>query len=321
MLLFRVFGLATVLLFLCNQLSGQIYFEDQFSEINMSTYTYTISETDTLKMDVFIPEDNVSADKPVVLYVHGGGFAGGQRDLPNHHTFCEKKKKKGYVAITMSYSLLMKGKSFSCDQPAPNKQTTFFKTAREISLASQFIADHESEWGISPEKIVLAGSSAGAEAVIHNAYWKKTRQGILSPDFQYAGVISMAGALSNLNWVIDSTAIPTQLFHGTCDNLVPYGEAPHHYCEADEPGYIMLYGSFSIAEKLRETGSSFYLVTGCNDGHEWNELPLHSHFHYVVAFLSHDTLQGELTQIHPVEKHDDQKNNCKNKDHYQFCVN
>ena len=50
--------------------------------------------------------------------------------------------------------------------------------------------------------MVLAGSSAGAEAILHTAYWPATRaadgQALLPPDFRYAGVISMAGGLGIL---------------------------------------------------------------------------------------------------------------------------
>jgi hypothetical protein len=106
------------------------------------------------------------------------------------------------------------------------------------------------------DKIILAGSSAGAEAVLHAAYWTANdlidlpEQPALPEDFKYGGVISMAGALVDTNLITKENAIPTLLFHGTCDNLVPFGTAPHHYCDESDKGYLMLHGANSIAKRL-----------------------------------------------------------------------
>ena len=103
--------------------------------------------------------------RPELLYVHGGGFAGGRRDLPDHLDFCERMAKRGYVTATMSYTLVMKGKSFGCDRPANEKVKTFLLTARDISRATRFILNRQRDLRIDQSKIILLGSSAGAEAI------------------------------------------------------------------------------------------------------------------------------------------------------------
>ena len=94
----------------------------------------TVVYEDTLGMDLYTPKD-VAAPRPLLIYVHGGGFSGGKRDESGHLAFCERYASKGWVTATISYHLTMKGKSFSCDQPVQNKISTIFESARNIHQA------------------------------------------------------------------------------------------------------------------------------------------------------------------------------------------
>ncbi len=285
-------------------LAQERYLDSLFS-VRMETFTYAQKPDETLDMDVYMPQENSETQRPVLLYVHGGGFSGGQRNGERGNRFFRQLAQKGYVVATMSYTLTMKGKSFSCDQPTPNKIKTFRAVGNDIARATQFLNSKSTELGIDTTQLVLAGSSAGAEAVLHAAYWSETRvaegTSLLSETFRYAGVISMAGALVSLDWVTAESAIPTQLFHGTCDNLVPYGEASHHYCQVGEPGYMPLYGPEAITDKLRELGKSYYLYTVCRGRHEWAGRPLANNVAEITDFLYHDVLQQQKRQIHTIQ--------------------
>lgn len=74
-----------------------------------STYIYAIKGNDTLKMDVYT--DNTvqqSRSRPVLLWMHGGGFSGGTRDNPAEVKLAQFAAKKGYVGISISYRLTRK---------------------------------------------------------------------------------------------------------------------------------------------------------------------------------------------------------------------
>ncbi len=263
----------------------------------------TVVYEDTLAMDLFVPDEITDQLRPVLIYVHGGGFSGGQRDHENHIWFCEYFAKRGWITVTISYHLTMKGKSFSCDQPVANKINTLLVSAQNINQATAYLLTQGDRLQMNTDKIVIAGSSAGAEAVIHAAYWNKSQEEILPNDFQYGGAISMAGALLDDNWITKDSAIPTALFHGTCDNLVPYGTAPHHYCGAEQPGFMMLFGSESIADRLTSIGKGSYLVTDCGGGHEWNVKPIWPDYIYMIEdFLENDVLANQQRRIHQVFK-------------------
>jgi dienelactone hydrolase len=276
---------------------AQVCSESIYDSVKQLTQRYEQKADESLLMDIFSPEPDTLARKPVLVYVHGGGFAGGSRNEERHLQFCRRFARKGFVAVTIDYTLHMKGKSFGCERPSQEKINTFLKTGQDISKAVKHLVNQHQELGIDTNKIVLAGSSAGAEAVLHAAYWEATRsdttQQILSKAFRYGGVISMAGAITDINWITKASAIPTQLFHGTCDPLVPYGTAAHHYCPPGAPGYLMLFGAQPIMKRLESLDRPYYSVVGCHGQHEWNILPLLDYEDDIVDFMINDVMKKD----------------------------
>lgn len=294
---------------------GQRYKDQIFDEVSRKTVTYL--DDKELQMDIYQPVGDDQTNRPVILFVHGGGFAGGARDEPEIMDFCKNMARRGIVAVSMGYTLTMKGKSFSCDQAAENKMATFRQVGQEIVEATNYLVDRKEELNIDPNLVILAGSSAGAEAVMHAAFWKET-QDRLSDDFKYAGLISMAGAVADLSWINDETVMPMQLFHGTCDNLVPYGTAPHHYCDEDEVGYLVLHGPGSIVEKIKSMNLGYYLVTGCDDNHSWAGKPFKKYRSEIADFVLNDVLLGKVRQIHQIIP---SESNCTIAEAPNICTN
>lgn len=275
------------------------YRQQVFTEVNSRTITYARGEDEDLALDYYWPEGDRQGARPLILYVHGGGFAGGQRDHRGHIQFAKRMARRGFSVALMSYRLTMKGQSFSCDQPAKNKIKTFKYAVEDIWKATNFLNSRAGQLGIDPEKIILAGSSAGAEAVIHAAYWSNDdladleTKPSLNDGFRYGGVISMAGALVDTNLITKDNAIPTLLFHGTCDNLVPFGTAPHHYCDEGDVGYLILHGANSIAKRLHHLNKSYWLVAQCGGAHEWNDLPLYNYVQPMSEAILEMVLEGK----------------------------
>jgi hypothetical protein len=142
------------------------------------------------------------------------------------------------------------------------------------------------------------GTSAGAEAVLNLAYVYHNKT--LPKNYKFAGVISMAGAIVSIENITKKTAIPTQLFHGTDDKLVPYHIAPHHYCNKTDVGYLTLYGSKAIADKLKSIDKSYYFYSIKNGDHSWSGRPMHECTQEILDFLYYDVLKNKKrqTEIH-----------------------
>ncbi|WP_224491004.1 alpha/beta hydrolase [Robertkochia flava] len=258
-------------LFCGHLLSAQKILKDPvYNNINRLTMTYA----DTLKTDIYYAPGSRSVHKsPLVLLVHGGGFYTGKRNGELETAFAMDLAGRGYVVASMEYHLSRKGKKegFGCNCPAGEKRETFRQAVVNIDEALDYLLKFSKEFNFDPEKVILAGSSAGAEAILHAAYAgnHESFKDIMDNHNSIAAVISFAGALISEVEIDKVHSVPAFLVHGTDDKLVPYHTAPHHYCGEDAPGYLSLDGSASIAEELKEHNTPYVFITAEGGGHEW----------------------------------------------------
>ncbi|MDX9883173.1 MAG: alpha/beta hydrolase [Prolixibacteraceae bacterium] len=295
------------IVFCFGESQAQRYQAEITDTVSISTYTYATKNGEELMFDLYTPALEFEKNKMVFLYVHGGGFSGGNRSAGKD--LCTRLAKMGYTAVSMSYRLTRKGTetAFGCNCPASEKRATFQAAVEDIQDATSYLIQQRETFGINPQKIILGGGSAGAEAVLNAAYQPPFCYGLDSGPVSYAGVISMAGAIPDLVKVYDESAIPSMFFHGTCDNLVPYATAPHHYCKESEPGHIILHGGYSISEKLRELGKPYWLITICGGKHEWASRPMRDYFDEISRFCYEFVAQGKRQQIHTIVPGDQTK--------------
>jgi acetyl esterase/lipase len=100
-------------------------------------------------MDVFFPLDSVSGGQvlPAVVWLHGGAFiAGNKSDVDE---YLQILAARGYVAVAVGYTLAPGAK-----YPTPVVQA---------NQALAFIEANAKTLHIDPERVVLAGDSAGAQ--------------------------------------------------------------------------------------------------------------------------------------------------------------
>jgi para-nitrobenzyl esterase len=275
------------ILFLSLNISAQERYKDEITDsVRVETYTYAFKDNQSLELDAYFPAFENQTQRPLIFYVHGGGFTEGKRDEKGIQEFCRKLARHGYVAASITYRLTRKGTGtgFGCDCSAIDKLNTFNDAVQDIQDATFFMIKNRDKMGIDSQKIILSGSSAGAEAVLNTAYQPPSCYGLESGPVSYAGVISMAGAVPDTSRIFKESAVPSLLFHGTCDNLVPYATAPHRYCKEKQPGYLILHGAYTIAEKLKKIGTPYWLYTYCNAAHEIAGKPMTANFNEIIDF-------------------------------------
>jgi len=88
---------------------------------------------------------------PVFLFVHGGGFVGGDKHVPGtprYDLVGAWAVRHGWVGVTMTYRL------------APEHRWP--AGAQDVAAAVGWIRRHIAGYGGAPDKIVVAGNSAGA---------------------------------------------------------------------------------------------------------------------------------------------------------------
>jgi len=268
---------------------------------NKATYTYAIKGNDTLKLYVYTPENIKKTDTlPVLLWMHGGGFAVGHRDYIDDENLVKyAAKAQNYIGISISYRLLRKGTStgFGCDCTKDEKLETFKQAAIDYMDAAKYVVEHANELQIDTTKIIAGGSSAGAEGILNAVFMLEyfLDNAEAYSDVKFSGVFSCAGAMVDASYLTKDNAVPAVLYHGTKDQLVPFGNAPHHYCDPSKDGYIMLDGSKVIVDKLDEFETSYYFNIVKDARHEISRIP-YEELDIVFNFFERTILNDEVIQ-------------------------
>lgn len=211
---------------------------------------YSIQDRDTLWMDDYRPADGGNGIS--IVFVHGGSFTGG--DPEKQRPFAEGMRKLGYRVFILKYRLYLKGRNFGCNMLLPEKMKAISTAVDDIIDVSRYISANAEQLGIDTQRLVLSGSSAGAEAILQTLYNPFVPKDSDPPayGFRYRAAMSFAGALVDLNPLTAERAIPLLAFHGTDDQLVPYETAPHRFCKASDPGWMMMFGPKPISQKMQE---------------------------------------------------------------------
>ena len=137
-------------------LSWREYFSGfgrQNSVFNFSTRTFAKVDGGQLKTDIYSPPKKVEKNGVGIVVVHGGAWNGGTRnDFPNWNRWLSEN---GYTVFDIDYRLTQ-----------PNWQTA----TGDVKCAANWVRQNAAEFGISPDKIVLMGRSAGAHLALLAAY-------------------------------------------------------------------------------------------------------------------------------------------------------
>ncbi|MDN3595174.1 alpha/beta hydrolase [Zunongwangia endophytica] len=264
-----------IFLILTLQVSAQQHFTDSLYKVKpRKTLNYAKKDKQDLYLDIYEPENSFK-NRPVFIFMHGGGFGYGSPRNTDEVKLAKIAASYGYVAVQISYRLTRKDQSFGCDFDTEGKIGTFKLAAEDFLDAVNFMIQEKQQFDIDPEKIIIGGSSAGAEAVLSAAFNRDLlfKDAAKYENIKFQGILSLAGAIVDKCYIDEVNAVPTIFFHGTADNLVPYNTAPHHFCGKEEPGYLILDGSRSLANKLKELNTSYMLNTFPEAGHEISRIP------------------------------------------------
>ncbi|GGW79660.1 alpha/beta hydrolase [Alteromonas halophila] len=98
-----------------------------------------------LSINIAFPTKTSKKASPVILFIHGGGFVSGSKDTKNQQL--RNFSKRGYVAASAMYRLAPKHK--------------FPSQIEDIQLAIRFLKANAVRYHLDPDKIIVAGSSAG----------------------------------------------------------------------------------------------------------------------------------------------------------------
>lgn len=106
------------------------------------------------RLDVFRRVDSAGEARPVVVFVHGGGFVGGDKGAPGapfYNNVGAWAVRSGFIGINVTYRL------------APAHRWP--AGAEDVAAAMEWTFDNVHLHGGDPQKVVVMGQSAGAAHV------------------------------------------------------------------------------------------------------------------------------------------------------------
>jgi len=256
----------------------------------------------SLKMDIYTPNGDSLATRPLVIFAHGGGYVQGSK--ADMDFSCQQFVRKGYVTATIQYRLI----PYKYIYEPKNMMRQIVKAMSDMKAAIRFFRESVAKgnpYKIDADKIFIGGASAGAITALHVGMLDEND--VLPPDFKkfvetegglegntgsaenkkysskVKGVINYSGGLYKEDWV-DAGDPPFFSYHGIDDDVVPF-----EYGIAGKS--LPFYGSGSLKKKADEAGVFNLLIKVPKGGHT----DIYTNVYFVSYFNSfHDEMFAKL---------------------------
>lgn len=102
------------------------------------------------KLDLYLPHGPARSDRPAVVFIHGGGFTGGDKAEYRSASVSADLARAGYVVVSCNYVLGPK-----------TKEGVWPQNIADCREAVRWVRGHAKELGVNPDRIAVAGGSAG----------------------------------------------------------------------------------------------------------------------------------------------------------------
>ncbi|GAB7541350.1 alpha/beta hydrolase [Cupriavidus sp. 8B] len=130
---------------------------------------------DSQRLDLFVSEAAVLSPRPVLIFVHGGGFVGGDKHAsgsPFYDNVMLWATNRGLIGVNLNHRM------------AP--QNTWPAGAEDLGLAVRWVQENIAAQGGDPRQVFLVGHSSGAAHVASYA---------AHPRFYGSAGVGLAGAI------------------------------------------------------------------------------------------------------------------------------
>ncbi|HWZ00444.1 MAG TPA: alpha/beta hydrolase [Edaphobacter sp.] len=242
----------------------------------VSDVQYCTGAGKPLLMDIFLPKSRIRTPSPAVLWIHGGGWERGDK---NGNSGAQLLANQGFVTASLFYRL-------SGDSPFP-------ADIEDCKCAIRFLRANATKYGIDPDRIGVAGASAGGHLAELVATADKSAG--LEGDGSWQNVSSKVQAASAYYGASDFTVGAMQFQHHTGQVIVKlfrgtekekpelYRKAsPIFYLSKQAPPLLLVHGeeddlvpfdqSARMADAYRRLGLPVEFIAVENAGHDFEHV-------------------------------------------------
>jgi lysophospholipase L1-like esterase/dienelactone hydrolase len=230
---------------------------DSITAVGYGEATNINGKREELLLDIYMPPaTDTLRSRPLVIFIHGGGFQNGSRKADLGVMLCKSLTRKGYVTASIDYRLGVGKQRTETDYAE-----AMYRAQQDGRAAVRFLRRYAEKYGIDTSQIFIAGTSAGGMTSLAMAYMDdneipagvdKGRWGTLEGDGGHAsysshvqGVINCWGSMPDLNWIKRGDA-PLFNTAGTADKTVPFDSSFSYH------GFK--HGPYTLYERCLTTG-------------------------------------------------------------------
>lgn len=214
---------------------GTRYVDLVFSSTTMSTATYkqttdlTTGGPLALVTDVYQPAGDTFAKRPAIVWIHGGGFKGGDRS--KFTDVAKAYARRGYVTLSIEYRLDPGNRCQAVQDGEIPPEQLAAETARceRAITAAKHDAQSSVVWlrtkattyKVDPTRIAVGGGSAGAITALNVGQQSNPDGGAVPANLRVGAVLAMSGCQYDLT-SIDRNDAPVAMLASGGDQAVPY---------------------------------------------------------------------------------------------------
>jgi acetyl esterase/lipase len=239
--------------------TGQLELLDIRGEVDLSgvkveeNVEYGNANGRPLLLDLYQPETPPAAPVPGLIFIHGGGWAGG--DKKDYKYYTARFARKGYTVISVGYR-------FTPEFPFP-------ACVQDVKCAVRWFRENAARLNVDPNRIVAIGGSAGGHLSMMLGYSSDVPE--LEGDSGHAGVSSAVAAVVDLYGPVDLTT-PDAVDNSTVTRFFKESYAvnpdayrlasPLTHLDPKDPPTLIMHGTIDqvctvlqgdlLAEKLQE---------------------------------------------------------------------
>ncbi len=204
----------------------------------------------TLEMDIYTPAGDDTAERPLLLMMHGGSFLFGNKEEPGQTGWCQYFASLGYVAVSINYRLGFHARKKEFREAE-------LRALEDADAALEYLLGRE-DLRIDRNRVFAAGTSAGAMTALNLAfrlYGDRPMEEVsprLPAGFHIQAVANLWGSVHDLS-VLENARAPILSFQSTADPVMPYDRG-YPVGWAGKLFSDPMYGTHAVHEKALELG-------------------------------------------------------------------
>lgn len=182
-----------------------------------------------LTMDIYLPSGDDSERRPLFLMIHGGAFYIGDKQDNFIGDFCSHMASLGYVAATINYRIGFFPLRRSVEKAG-------YQAVQDADAAIRYLVNNAEIYHLDPDRVFVAGTSAGAITALNVAYMKEANapkealqecgpihavNGSILPDFTIRAVGNLWGGIRDISMLMNERC-PVVSFQSKNDPVLPY---------------------------------------------------------------------------------------------------